>query len=540
MFSLRVLVGSKEVGMRRNRAAILITVSILAGALSLGGTVLACTSIMVAREASVDGSVITSHTCDSRKDRTWFNIVPYRKYGRGAVCNVYSGLRFIRDPGDVSSAAVLGAIPQVRETNGYINTAYPCMNDRQLAIGESTFGGREELRNEDAMIACEELCRLAIERTATARDAIRLMDELTKRYGYNDGGECLTIADRSEVWHLEIMGCGKDRVGAVWAARRVPDDHVGVTANASRIMEIDLDDQDMFMASDNVLEVAVQNGWWDTASGEPFRFCYAYDPEGRGSMASRRREWRVFDMLAPSLGLDPNAENYPFSVKPDTLVTIARLMEIFRDTFEDTDFDMTKNLLVPDPDNEGMFTKSSYANPFMHYDMMPLFKINGGWGWRGERCIARYYCTYVTITQSRSWLPDPVGGLVWLGWDNPAMTVYAPIYCGITDVPDSYKVCGRRSFRRDCAWWAFNRVADLSAQKWGCMRADVDSARAAFEEEAFSSRQRVEEKALALHGKSPKRARKYLTGYTMEFCGRITEAYWDLGDHIFWKYTGKF
>jgi dipeptidase len=518
--------------------------TIAAAALSLSAWVMsnasACTSIMVGKKASADGSVITSHTCDSREDRTWFDIAKAQRFREGELCAVYRGRRFIRNPQDTVGLRVLGMIPQVRETNGYIDTAYPCMNDRQLAIGESTFGGRKELRNPNAMIACEELCRLALERAATARVAIRVMDELTKRYGYNDGGECLTIADRGEVWQLEILGCGADCVGAIWAAQRIPDDQVGVAANASRIMEIDPEDQDRFMASENVFDVAVERGWWDPASGEPFRFCYVYAPEGRRSMAARRREWRVFDLLAPSLELDPNAENYPFSVKPDTLVTIGRLMEIFRDSFEGTEFDMTKNMLVPDPANEGKFIKSPYANPFMDYDMMPLFKINGGWGALGERCIARYYCTYVTITQSRDWLPDCIGGLVWLGWDNPAMTAYAPIYCGITDTPAAYKVCGRHEFRRDCAWWAFNRVADLSAQKWGDMRVDVDSVRVGFEREAFDAQAGVEAKALELYRASPEKARRYLTGYTADFCERITRAYWDLGDYILWKYTGKY
>jgi dipeptidase len=435
---------------------------------------------------------------------------------------------------------VAGTIPQVRETYGYINTAYPCMNELQVAIGESTFGGRKELRNKDAMLSCDELCRLALERAGTAREAIRVIDELTREYGYNDGGECLTITDKNEAWHLEIIGCGEDCIGAVWAARRIPDDHVGVNANASRIREIDPGDPEYFMASKNVSDVAVEHGWWDPDSGRPFQFCYAYDPEGRASMAARRREWRVFDLVAPSLELDPNAENFPFSVEPDTLVTLAKIMGIFRDTYEDTEFDMTKYMLVSDPENEGGFIKSPYANPFMHYDMMPLFKVNGGWGWRGERCIARYYCTYVTITQSRDWLPDMIGGVVWLGWDNPAMTSYAPLYCGITDVPDSWKICGRPGYDRDCAWWAFNRVADLSAQKWGHMRVDVDSVRIAFEEEALLAQPAIEEKALALHGKSVKRARSYLTGYTEDFCGRITKSYWELGDHLWSKYTGKF
>ena len=519
------------------RILVVITVISLALVLSVPGAN-ACTSITLGKEATVDGSVITSHTCDSREDRTWLTIVPYMKHGKKANCAVYDGMRFARHADLAGEVKVAGYIPQMSETFGYINTAYPCMNERQLAIGESTFGGRKELRNKKALISCDELCRLALERCETAREAIRLIDELTREHGYNDGGECLTIADKDEVWHLEIMGSGEDEIGAVWAAQRVPDGHVGVNANASRIRWIDPEDPDHYMASENVFDVAIERGWYDPGSGAPFEFCYAYNPGGRASMAARRREWRVLDLLAPSLELDPNAENYPFSVKPDTLVALAEIMEIFRDTYEGTEFDMTKFMYVEG--EEGEFTKSPYANPFMHYDMMPLLKVNGGWGKMGERCIARYYCTYVTVTQSRDWLPDPVGGVVWLGWDNPAMTTYVPLYCGITDVPDSWKVCGRPKYDRGCAWWAFNRVADLSAQKWGHMRVDVDSARVAFEEEAFRSRADIEEKALELHEKNPKKARKYLTEYVMDYSDRVTRGYWDLGDHLWTKYTGMF
>jgi len=257
-------------------------------------------------------------------------------------------------------------------------------------------------------------------------------------------------------------------------------------------------------------------------------------------MAARRREWRVFDILAPSLELDPNAENFPFSVKPDTLVTLAGVMEIFRDTYEGTEFDMTKFMMVEDSENEGALVKSPYANPFMHYDMMPLFKINGGWGRMGERCIARYYCAYVTVTQSRDWLPDPVGGVVWLGWDNPAMTSYVPLYCGATDVPESWKLDGRKAFDRDCAWWAFNRVADLSAQKWGVMRAQVDSVRTGFESRALENRARIEERAVKLMRDDEKAGREFLTGYVADFCRDATESYWRLGDYLWTRYTGKF
>ncbi|MBN2183769.1 MAG: C69 family dipeptidase [Candidatus Krumholzibacteriota bacterium] len=497
-----------------------------------------CTCILVGKDASIDGSVTTSHTCDSRIDRTWLEVVSGRKYGKGSVCGVYSGLRFMKFPGDTAGVVLRGEIPQARETFGYLNSSYPCMNEYQLAIGESTFGGRPELRNKEALFSCEELCRFALERARTCRDAIRVIGELAAEYGYNDGGECLMFSDKDEIWHFEIVGCGSGCIGAVWAAQRIPDDHIGVTANASRIMEIDPGDNENFIASSNIYDVAISNGWYDPDSGQSFRFSYVYDPDGRKSMAARRREWRVFDLLAPSLKLDPNSENYPISVRPDTLVSVRRLMEVFRDTFEGTEFDMTKFMYVEDED--GNFVKSPYANPFMHYDMMPLMKINGGWGKMGERCIARYYCTYITITQSRSWMPDPVGGLVWFGWDNPAMTAFVPLYCGIGDVPDSWKLSGRQAFDRDCAWWAFNRVADLSAQKWGEMRIDVDSVRVMLEDEVFAEIDELENRTIELYKKNPEKARKYLTRYSNDFAARATSAYWELGDFLWWKYTGKF
>jgi dipeptidase len=255
-------------------------------------------------------------------------------------------------------------------------------------------------------------------------------------------------------------------------------------------------------------------------------------------MASRRREWRVLSLLAPGLKLDPNAENYPFSVRPDTLVSIAKLMQLFRDTYEATEFDMTKNMQVPD--KNGKMVKSPYANPFLPYDMMPLFKINGGWGEKGERCIARSYCTYVTILQTRAWLPDPIGGLVWFGYNNPAMTAYTPLYAGITDVPGSFKRDGRPGYHLECAWWAFNRVAHLAAQKWGHMRVEVDSVRLEIENRGFRMQSQIETMALKLYQQNPQQARDFLTQNTLKWGNEIVAAYWKLGDYLWSKYTGKF
>ncbi len=427
-------------------------------------------------------------------------------------------------------------IPQVDSTYGYINTAYPCINTEQLAIGESTFGGREELKSDKGLIDCTQLVRLMIERTKTAREAILMAGELLEKYGWNDDGECLTIADPNEVWMFEVVGPGKDKVGAVWVAQRVTDDHISVNANASRIRKIDINDPENFLFSGNVFDVAKDNGWWNPEDGE-FEFCYAY--ADRNSLAARRREWRVFDLAAPSLKLDPNSENYPYSIKPDTLITLEKMVRIFSDYYEDTEFDMTKKLTVTD--DSGRKLKSPLANPQMPYDMNKLLKINGGWGWRGERTIARWYTMYATIIQCRNWLPNEIGGVVWLAWDNVASSIYTPLYCSITRVPESCSTPGRENgYTRKSAWWAFNVLGTLAAQRWGNMRYDVRSVCDPWQAELFAEQKTVEEKALMFLKSDKRRAIEFLTEYYFRWQEKVFERAWLLTEELWTKYDEMF
>jgi dipeptidase len=497
-----------------------------------------CTTITVGKKASVDGSVMASHTLDDHRAWTTIDVQPPRTHGKGTTFPLFKN-------GEDNSGAMpayrgisLGEIPQAPRTHGYINSALPCMNDRQLAIGESTFGGRESLVSDAGRIDLWRLVKIMIERCSSAREAIRTAGELTARYGWRDAGECLTIADTGEVWHFEIIGPGAGRVGSIWAAQRVPDGHVSVNANASRIRQVDTTNSDFFMASENYASVARDSGWWNPADG-PFEFCYAYDPGGRQSFASRRREWRVLDLLAPSLRLQPNSENYPFSVKPDSLVSVEKLVRIFKDYYEGTEFNYIKDITWVNP--EGKVEISPLASPFMPYDMLPLFKVNGGWGWRGERTIARWFTVYATITQSRSWLPDPVGGLVWLAWDNAATALYTPIYCGVTDLPKSFKVDGRvTGYDRACAWWAFNHLSTLASQRWGDMRRDVDSAWNPLQKELFQNQGRMEAEALRLLGRSTAEGRAFLTHYSNSWAERAVEDAWKLGGRLWTKYDERF
>ena len=490
-----------------------------------------CTSILVGRLASVDGSTMTSHSCDSGTDRTWMTIVPAAKHKPGETAKVYYEPKRTKGPNDPDRLET-GEIPQVTETYAFLNAAYPIMNEHQLAIGETTIGSRRELVSEAGIIDAPELYRLALERAKTAREAIRIIDELTRLYGYNDWGECFTFADTKEVWHFEIHGPGKGKKGAVWAAQRVPDDEIGVSANAGRIRQIDLADADYFMASGNVTSLAEEMGFWSKASGRPFEFCYAYNPDSRTSIYCRRREWRVLSLLAPSLKLHPESENYPFSVKPDKKVGVSEVLAIFRDAYGGTEYDMTRTLMTVN--RKGETVKSPIATPFMNGDLLGLFRI------KRERTICSPAATYLQVTQSREWLPGPIGGVVWLGYDNPATTPHVPIYIGISQMPASFMVDDRWSFSRDCAWWAFRTVSRLANFRWQEMTQDIQKVWKEAEDTAFANQPKFEEEALALFKKDPKKGRALLTKYSHDQANRAVAAYWKLADDLWLKYSGNF
>ena len=495
-----------------------------------------CTTITVGQLASTDGSVITSHTCDSHSGHTWLVTVSAKEHKPDSRCPIYKNTESW-DSLDTAKKEIAGYIPQVAKTYGYIYGFYGVINEHQLAIGESTFEGRKELVSKKGMLNCYELSRMIVERCKTAREAIKLIDELTKKYGYNDYGECLTLADKKEVWHLEIVGPGKDQLGAVWAAIRIPDDHIGVCANSSRIGRLENIHYE-WLASENVRQVAIKHGWWDPKSGEPFRFCYAYNPEGRVEFGCTRREWRVFSLLAPSLKLHANANDFPFTVKPEKKVSAQTIMELFRDTFEGTEYDMTKFMVQPNEKTQKM-EKSPYANPFLYYDEMYIHRINGGWDRLGERPLARAYCVYVHVTQSRHWLPDPIGGIAWIGYANPAMTTYAPIYCCSKELPKCYTINSRACYSRDSAWWGFVRVAKISARIWGHMRKDVAAVRDKLQGDGFKNQIELEKKAADLYKQDPNKAIELLNKYTNDFCSTIAAEYWKLGDMLWVKYQDK-
>jgi dipeptidase len=280
------------------------------------------------------------------------------------------------------------------------------------------------------------------------------------------------------------------------------------------------------------MSLAEEMGYWSKASGRPFEFCYAYNPDSRTSIYCRRREWRVLSLLAPSLRLHPESENYPFSVKPDKKVGVADVLAVFRDTYGGTEYDMTRTLVAVN--RKGETVKSPVATPFMNGDTLALFRL------KRERTICSPAATYLQITQSRDWLPGPIGGVVWLGYDNPATTPHVPVYIGISQMPASYMVDGRWAFGRDCAWWAFRTVSRLANFRYQEMSQEIQKVWKEIEDRAFAGQAKFEEEALALYTKDPRKARDRLTKYTHDLANGAVAAYWKLLDDLWLKYSGNF
>ena len=354
---------------------------------------LSCTSIMVGKGASADGSVITSHTCDSWY-RTWMEMTPAADHTVGEMEAIYDGRMHTQSASDSTKLYVKGYIPQVAHTYRFLDTAYPSMNEKQLAMGETTYTGRAEMINKNGMFMIEELQRVALERCTTAREAIRLMGDLASKYGYGDSGECLTVADPNEVWIFEIQGEGPDKLGAVWAAVRIPDDEIGVSANVSRIGRLDLADKDHYMASSNVKEVAKKMGFWD-GKGE-FSFWKAYS--GTNYMKEVKnysvRDLFIMQQLAPSAGFTDEMEELPVSVKPDNKVTLQQVFDLLSSYYEGTDLDMSGRLQVPDDKSKesGATKVSPKANPWMRGDEMAIYKALGDTAMKSVRVVSEPWC----------------------------------------------------------------------------------------------------------------------------------------------------
>ena len=443
---------------------------------------------MVGKKATTDGSVITSHTCDGRY-RTWMAVEPAADHPQGSLVKVYKGTAHTISPNDTTGLRLAGEIPQVAHTFAYLNTAYPCLNEKQLAIGETTFGGPDTLRNSKGMFLIEELERIALQRCTTARDAVLLIGSLVKTYGYGDGGECITIADPHEVWQMEILGEGPHRIGGVWAAQRIPDDHVAVSANIPRIGKLHRRDKANFLCSDNIEEVARKYNLWD-GKGD-FVFWKAFNASYANGRNFREREYFILNALAPSLRLSYDMEELPFSVKPDTNVDVRQVIALFRATYEGTDMDMCQNIKMPQKHKNADGTVyydtviSPIANPWLTSTMMNTLNYIAPGTVDFKRTVSVAWCSYSFVAQLRHWLPDAVGGVCWMSVDNPAQSPRIPIFCGTTQLPATFAHCGQKGYDEQSLVWQFRRANKLATLAWQATKTQFRKAVVTQQEDAF-------------------------------------------------------
>ncbi|MCU0294197.1 MAG: C69 family dipeptidase, partial [Thermoanaerobaculaceae bacterium] len=409
----------------------------------------------------------------------------------------------------------LGRIKQARRTYWVVGN----MNEHQVSIGETTFTGREELKDPKAVVDYGSLMFIALERAKTAREAIKVMTDLVAEYGYASTGESFSIADPNEAWIMDLISKGPDEKGAVWVARRVPDGYISAHANQARIRTFPRNDPGTLYAPD-VVSFARKKGYF-TGEDKDFSFVDAYAPPDFGALRfCESRVWSVFRRAAPSVKLDfeyvkgnPKAEPLPLWIKPDKKIAVADMFALMRDHFEGTDLDLTLGV---------------GAGPFAcPYRWRPMTWEVDGKSYLHERAISTQQTGYSFISQMRAGLPDHIGGIEWFGVDDTYSTVYIPMYCGIRAVPKPFAVgvADLFKFSWDSGFWVFNWVANWTYTRYADMIRDVQQVQRELEGTFLADQKEVEAAALVLHKQSPELARDFLTKYSVAQ-GEMTVARW--------------
>ncbi len=422
---------------------------------------------------------------------------------------------------------IRGEVKQVSHTYAVVGL----MNEFQLAIGETTFGGRNELRNPEGLLHYFLLMELALQRAKTAREAIEVMAELVEEYGYGSTGESFSLADPNEAWIMEMIGPGPGGKGAHWVALRIPDGYICAHANMSRIGEFPMDDPDNCMYSANVISFAEQKGYYDKKSGKPFSFRYAYDPPKPSSLRTcAARVWSMFRRCAPSMDLSPDFQRgvegtkpYPLWIKPDKQLALQDVMRVMRDHYEGTPFDMTVGL-----------DAGPFGSPLRCRELTWEMKgIKYSW----ERPISTQQTAFSFISQSRDWLPDPIGGVYWYGLDDTYTSCYVPLYCCIDSLPKSFTVGDIQNFTWDSAWWVFNFVANFANLRYCDMVQDILKVQAALEDQFLELQPVIEKTAGELLSKDPELVVRFLTNYSVNQGDMVVKRWIELGEHLICKYN---
>jgi dipeptidase len=488
---------------------------------------LACTNFLITRGASTDGSTMITYAADSHTLYGELYYLPAADYPEGAMRDIY----------EWDTGKYLGEIPQTAHTYSVVGN----MNEHQVAIGETTYGGRSELASQSgAIMDYGSLMYVTLQRAKTAREAINIMTKLVEDYGYYSSGESFSIADPEEAWILEMIGKGENEKGAVWVAMKVPEGYISGHANQARITTFPKNDPDNCLWSKDVISFARKKGWY-SGSDEDFSFSDVYAPvDFGGARFCDARVWAGFNKVAT--GMDKYTEyikgiikhdgdnNFPVNrlplwIKPDQKLSVQDVMDMMRDHFEGTALDMTGDI---------------GAGPFeLPYRWRPMTWKSDSTEYLHERAISTQQTGFSFVSQSRNWLPDPVGGILWFGVDDTYSTCYAPMYCGINNIPECFATGNgdMLTYSETSAFWTFNLVSNLAYLRYNYMINDIIKVQKKLEDRFVSFIPAVDIAAKSLYDSSNKEdAVEFITQFSVREANNMTKIWRELGQYLLVKY----
>ena len=488
--------------------------------LMAGTYAMACTNYIVGKKASVDGSVMCTYSADDYGMFQPLCHFPAGKHPKGTM----------RDIRDWDSNEYHGQIPEAEETYNVVGN----INEWQVTIGETTFGGREEMVDSTGTLDYGSLIYIALQRSKTAREAIKVMTTLAETYGYNSEGETFTICDPEEAWIMEMMGCGAGSKGVVWVAQRVPDDAICAHANQSRIRTFNVKDKANCMASKNVVKFAREKGWYSGKDAD-FSFCDTYAaPDFGGRRFCEARVWTFFNKYCDYMdryvgyasGEVDGAEPMPLWIVPNRKLSVKDLEMAMRDHYEGTPFAL-------DGDIGGGIWE-------MPYRPTPLkFEVDGK-TYFNERPVSTQQSVFVYVSQMRSWLPREIGGVLWFGNDDANMVSYNPVYCSATRIPNCFNTPGADAihFSMDNAFWVCNWVSNMVYPRYAQMFVSLEAVRDSLDNSWLANQAAVEAKAAELMTQQGSEAAvKYLNDYSCQKGDEMIARWRQLATYLIVKYN---
>ena len=480
----------------------------------------ACSNFIVGKKASVDGSVMCSYSADDYGMFQYLCHYPAAKHAKGEMRKIF----------DWDSNKYYGEIPEAAETYNVIGN----INEWQVTIGETTYGGREEMVDSTGIMDYGSLIYVALQRSKTAREAIKVMTTLANTYGYNSGGETFTICDPNEAWIMEMMGKGAGSKGAVWVALRIPDDAICAHANQSRIGKFNMKDKKNVMYAKDVVSFARSKGWFKGKDADfSWKMAYA-KPDFSGRRFCDARAWAMlnhfYDMspyLDWALGKNPDAQDMPLWVVPNKKVSVKDVENVMRDHYEGTP------LSVADGSDIG---GGIWEMPYRPTPLM--YKVDGK-QYFNERPVSTQQSGFVFVSQMRSWLPREIGGVFWFANDDANMAAFTPVYCSMTQRPECYNTPGVDAvhFSKKNAYWVCNMTSNMVYPRYSLMFPTLKEVRDSLDNSYFVAQAGVEKKAQELYTQNPQAAVKYLNDYSVEKAQQMLGRWNQLFEFMVVKYN---